>query len=779
MIEVLSPAGSYDSFVAAVNAGADAIYLGGNMFGARAYANNFSAEEVLRAIDYAHIHDRKVYMTVNTLLKDNELDNLLPEYLAPYYRAGLDAVIVQDMGVLKTVRENFPEIAIHASTQMTLTGPLGARTLKELGAARIVTARELTLQEIKAIRDSVDIEIESFVHGALCYCYSGQCLFSSLIGGRSGNRGRCAQPCRLQYTTQGVSKHLLSPKDMCALTILPQVIEAGVNSLKIEGRMKSPEYTAGVVSMYRKYVDRYLSDGRENYNVEEQDIHKLMDLYNRGNFTPGYYTSSTGAGMMAMDRPNHQGTKVLKKIKQEPGRIVAKTLMEVHPADVFEITSEYSHTMKDGYGKNQEVVISVPKSVKHQGEYIYRIRNNSLIKEITEKYINASIKEKADAHISLIKGQEAVLTINKGDYYASVTADVLEEAKNQPATKEQIISRLSKTGNTEYEFADITVEMSEDIFVPASMLNDMRRRAIEELNRCITESYRRGEPLVQEKAVSAKTETVIQKENEVKPPVHVYVENQQAFDVVSQYDFVESIYLHYDMWEFIDVCRSRGKEVYLVLPHIFREEAKKYCREITAQPDGYVIKSMEEIDFIKKYMKYEEGITKLVTDYNMYTFNKKAIEQFQELGIDYDTAPLELNYKELEYRGVGESELCIYGYLPMMVSAQCVIKSLKGCKKSEDNHEIYIKDRKNAAMCVKTDCRLCMNTIYNAAPLNLIDKFHEINRISPKSLRIHFTMENSEQVRSVMEDMRCVYMEGETVELKGEYTRGHFNRGVM
>ena len=306
-VEVLAPAGSFESMKAAIAAGADAVYIGGSQFGARAYADNLDEDHMLEAINYAHLHGASLYMTVNTLVKEKELDSLF-DYLNPYYMAGLDAVIVQDMGVFTYIREHFPDLDIHASTQMTITGAEGASLLKKMGASRVVTARELSLEEIARIHREVGVEIESFVHGALCYCYSGQCLLSSLIGGRSGNRGRCAQPCRLPYDVRkdGHScqprdeRYVMSLKDLCVLDILPDILEAGVYSLKIEGRMKSPRYTAGVVSIYRKYVDRYLKSGRKGYHVDPRDKKILLDLFDRGGFTDGYYVQHNGRDMVAL-----------------------------------------------------------------------------------------------------------------------------------------------------------------------------------------------------------------------------------------------------------------------------------------------------------------------------------------------------------------------------------------------------------------------------------------------------------------------------------------------
>ena len=306
-IELLSPAGSYEGFEAAIGAGADAVYVGGPDFGARAYAQNFTQEELIRAIRTAHIHGRKLYLTVNTLLKNREIREKLFDSLKPLYEAGLDAVIVQDLGVFQFIRRNFPDMHIHASTQMAVTGPEGMKFLEEQGAARVVAARELSLEELAAMHKESSIEIEAFVHGALCYSLSGQCLMSSILGGRSGNRGRCAQPCRLPYQVRkGEDRKFpktedlcpLSLKDICTLDILPEIVEAGVMSLKIEGRMKQPGYTAGVTGMYRKYLD-ILLENRQNYQVTDKDRKYLLDIFNRGGSCTGYYKQHNGPSMMA------------------------------------------------------------------------------------------------------------------------------------------------------------------------------------------------------------------------------------------------------------------------------------------------------------------------------------------------------------------------------------------------------------------------------------------------------------------------------------------------
>ena len=294
MVELLAPAGSFECMKAAVRAGADAVYMGGQFFSARAYAENPDNQGLIDALDYCHFHGKKLYLTVNTLFKDDELENQLYDFIAPLYQEGLDACIVQDYGVIRFLREHFPELPIHASTQMAVAGFYGTELLREMGVSRLILPRELSLSEIKRVTERGHIETECFVHGALCYCYSGMCLMSSLIGGRSGNRGRCAQVCRMGYPQE----HLMNLKDLCTLNILPDIIDTGVCSLKIEGRMKSPRYTAGVTSIYRKYIDLYKNAGREGYKVAASDIHLLRELFDRGGTSTGFFETHNGKTMI-------------------------------------------------------------------------------------------------------------------------------------------------------------------------------------------------------------------------------------------------------------------------------------------------------------------------------------------------------------------------------------------------------------------------------------------------------------------------------------------------
>ena len=430
-VEILAPAGSFACFQAAMNAGADAVYAAGARFGARAYANNFTQDELIEAIERAHIYGKKFYLTVNTLLKDHEIAELY-DYLAPLYEKGLDAVIVQDMGVFKMIREMFPGMHLHASTQMTVTGPEGMKFLEEQGASRVVTARELSLEEIRRMHETSPIEIESFVHGALCYSYSGQCLMSSILGGRSGNRGRCAQPCRLPYQTalccgengrrseKRKAQELcpLSLKDISTIEILPQILEAGVTSLKIEGRMKQPGYTAGVTSVYRKYLDLLFEKGAENYRVAEEDKRYLLDLFNRGGSCTGYYQMQNGPSMMAFSNEKKTGdvSPVLRKKKE-----------------------------------------------KIQGTFI------------------------------LFPGSPAILDVSCRGIHGFASVGEVQYAQNQPLTEERIRSQMEKLGNTEYEWENLEIQMDENIFIPMKMLNEARREALESLENELLKPYKREE----------------------------------------------------------------------------------------------------------------------------------------------------------------------------------------------------------------------------------------------------------------------------------------------
>lgn len=728
-VEILAPAGSFESMKAAVSAGADAVYIGGSRFGARAFADNPDEDLLLKAIDYVHLHGRRLYLTVNTLVKEEELKELY-EYLLPYYKQGVDAVIVQDFGVFSVIRKCFPDLPVHASTQMTMTGVYGARLLKELGAERVVTARELSLEEIKRIHDEVDVEIESFVHGALCYSYSGQCLFSSLIGGRSGNRGRCAQTCRLPFDIKQEGKMLnnkdqrycLSLKDLCTLDLIPDIVEAGVYSMKIEGRMKSPRYTAGVVELYRKYTDLYLEQGRTGYCVMEQDRRRLLDLFDRGGLTDGYYKRHNGRNMVVW--------------KEKPG---------------------------------------------------FREGNQELFQYLDKTFVEKERKEPASGTVLISEGKPAALTLKGWGQEVSVTGDTVLSAQNQPITEEKVKKQVEKTGNTPFFFENLEITIEGNSFLPLQALNDLRRKGLGALQEAVLKTYERQGAAEEAGGLFDKKEkSKGESADRVKAKamkLSVSLERPDAFKAAVKCQEVWRIYL--DAAEFgaeewramVKSCHEAGKECMLTLPHIFRAEAEQYFntnKELLEMAgfDGFLLRSIEEIGFLKKYRV--KG--KLIFDYGLYAMNNQGGKMLFSLGADELTWPVELNSRELGKLNF-QGELVVYGRLPMMVTAQCIHKGTFKCDKKPQI--LTLRDRLLKEFPVKNHCRFCYNTIYNSEPLSLLGQEEQIGKLSPSSLRLQFTTEDGRETMEIIKWFGQAFLGGKKQSLPfKEFTRGHFKRGV-
>ena len=725
VIEVLAPAGSFESMKAAVNAGADAVYMGGTRFGARAYAENPEKDRLLEAIDYVHLHGRKLYLTVNTLVKERELEEELYDFLVPVYEAGVDALIVQDMGVWRAVRSWFPDLPLHASTQMTITGVNGAMEAKKAGAARIVTARELSIPEIKAIHDHVDVEIEAFVHGALCYCYSGQCLYSSLVVGRSGNRGRCAQPCRLPYEVWDGKKkrnrpeglYVMNLKDLCGLDLLGELLDAGVCSLKIEGRMKSPRYTAGVVSVYRKYVDYYKKVGSKGWKTAKEDKEFLLELFDRGGFSNGYFHDKNGRHMVALpEKPS------------------------------------------------------------------YRQVDAALFENLDRQYVESEIKEKIKGNLRIAQDLPATLSLSMGETSVSVSGETVLEAKKSPLSGSDLEKQMKKLGGTPFVFENLEIDLAPGCFLPVRALNELRRSAVEKLTEELMKKYRRQATRGREKKT-----TELSGNQAGNPVLSVLVEEEgQALAAIRE-QAVKRIYLSVNQveWDRIpklaDMTKAAGKEFYLALPQICRDRAEKelYARESffrIPQVDGFLLRVIDELPFIERFGKQYS----YVADHSLYTFNRDARQTLFDRGISMDTAPLELNEKELKERGMDNSELVVYGRLPMMVSAQCIRRTTgdPACGKHTDF--LILSDRKHMEFPVKNYCRFCYNVIYNSAPLWLADELPSVRSLKAPMLRLQFTVEDAGEVTKVIRTYEA-FLKGE----KGpdlykpeSRTRGHYRRGV-
>ncbi len=746
-LELLAPAGSLKTLKAVIHAGADAVYLGGSMFGARAYANNFNEEELLEAIRFGHIHGRKIILAVNTLLKEYELGQLY-DYLHPYYEAGVDAVIVQDMGVMEFIKTHFPNLPIHTSTQMTITNVEGARLLKEQGVERVVTAREMSLEEIQRIHDEVGVELESFIHGALCYCYSGQCLFSSIIGGRSGNRGRCAQPCRLSYEVLQGEKSLtghhatpiLSLKDMCTLPFLYELADHGVYSFKIEGRMKTPEYAAGVVSIYRKYMDSYLDGSR--IPVEKKDIRALLELGNRGGFTNGYYYHHNDSDMLSGESASHN---------------------------------------------------------KSEGVLQDNIRR---------EYVDTELKEKIKGKLILNKECPAKIEVQYGKIKVSYQGNMVLVAQNRPLTKEVVTEKVTKTGNTPFVFENLEVTMDDDIFMPVNQLNQLRRGALEALEEALLKPYKRTLPelvetssaetdrqttgnAIKEKQISRQSlsQTSGQQSAGSSTEVRVLIEDAEQLPAVLKADFVDTVYLDCMLYtrenllrklsEDIDRVHASGKKAFYVFPFIFRQQTslfyEKIMPELKKLPlDGIMVRSLDEIAFIKEWGNEN---WQMVSDSNLYTYSNEAAEYFYRLGMIQDTIPVELNRKEILRRENSRSEMIIYGRLPLMITAQCIHKNTLGCM--HQHKVLNLKDRYSVHFPVKNFCSECYNVIYNSLPVCLFKEDVTVKKIAPAALRLSFTTETEEETEQILTIYGDIYKNGGILgQMPMECTNGHFKRGV-
>ena len=719
-IELLAPAGSKESFYAALNCGADAVYLAAQKFGARAYAGNFTYEEIAQCAEISHLYGKKIYLTVNTLVKEKEI----PE-LAEFIESGIpelsDGLIVQDLGAASVIRDLKPNIPLHASTQMSITGPEGAGLLKENGFCRVVPARELSFEEIKDIYDKTGMEIECFIHGAMCYSYSGQCLFSSVLGGRSGNRGRCAQPCRLPYRLSGKNgedTYPLSLKDMCTLEILPDICNSGVCSLKVEGRMKPPQYVAGVISVYRKYLDKILSG--EDYHVEKQDIKKLSELYVRGSLSHGYFDRHNGSEMVTV----------------------------------------YSHGY-NGSSDTEEI-------------------NDDLYSGISLSKFTVSF----DA--SFVKGQNAYLSVSctgayGNVYYGFAQGDTVSEAYKTATGREDILKSLKKLGNTVFctDEEHISLKLDRNAFYPLKALNQLRRDAIDDLkkNMLATAHYESTDPSAscgaESGSFTGSSESSDMTECSSSDPLVVsdMTDSSSAEDTAFAYGSLPSFSILVNTVSQAYAIRSAISEddhlnivrIYLDEELLYAGDAEKIISGLKknnrsgnsesflapakiekllseGKLDGILVRNQEDLAHFGRM--YAERI---ITDSGLYIFNSKA-SCFLDKYSSQHTFPLELSSREaseVQKNCRFVPERVIYGRAPLMVSANCVRKTLKSCS-HEGGFETII-DRKGVSFPVKCDCLHCKNVIYNSVPL-LIKPEKNIGSVN----RIEFTDEDRSKVIDVL-----------------------------
>ncbi|MBQ8246683.1 MAG: U32 family peptidase [Lachnospiraceae bacterium] len=723
--ELLAPAGSFRGFIGALNGGADAVYLAGGRFGARAYADNFTDEEIKEALFLAEVFGIKVYLTVNTLLKNKELDTLY-DYLHPMYEMGLTGVIVQDFGVLQFVREHFPGLEIHASTQMTVTSTEGAKYLQENGVKRVVLSRELTLDEVRNIVDA-GIETECFIHGSMCYCYSGQCLFSSLIGGRSGNRGRCAQPCRLPYHFKDTSRerYCLSLKDMCTLENIPELIQAGIASFKIEGRMKNPAYAARVTQIYRKYIDLYYEYPERHFKVDSRELEQLKTLYIRSELHEGYYHQYRGRNMITPKTP--------------------------------------------AYSKTDE----------------------NYAADITARMIDAKPRQSVYAEAKFVVGEPAEFTLKcslpgKETYGVTVYGDVVQEAVKAPLSKESISERLCKTGDSYFEIKSLSIQTDDNVFMPVKSINDLRRKALDALCNKITEGIlirRRN------KAVSSRTAS-LSKENAISGPklYAAFTETKEQYKAVLGTDYISRIVIPYtwindsSVSEIKEECNKAQKELFLSLPAICRNESYNTIQralDLVCQKDactGVYVNQIDSMAFVIRNYSH----LKCIGDINLYAMNRRASQWITDR-IDGYTLPVELNKDELRHQTTPDGELILYGRTPLMQTANCLFLTEGECRHNKNNSIGTLTDRKNAQLPYKGHCEeaVCYNTIYNSVVTSLHKQKRFVEQFDCNYYQLRFTFENREETKQIL-DLYDNFRKGMIPEeVSFAYTNGHFMRGVQ
>ncbi|MBQ7476007.1 MAG: U32 family peptidase [Selenomonadaceae bacterium] len=801
MPELLAPAGSFDALKAAVNAGADAVYLAGENFGARAYAENFSRENMIDAIKFAHLRGVTVHVTTNTILADDELENFA-EYIKFLRNANVDALLVQDLGAAKIIRQVAPEIPLHASTQMTIHNLDGVKILHELGFSRVVLSRELSLNEIEYIAKNSPIETEIFIHGALCVCYSGQCLMSSLIGARSGNRGRCAQPCRLPYKLVdadgknfldgSVGEYLLSPKDLNTLELLPKLVETGVTSLKIEGRMKRPEYVATVVKVYRDALD----DLALSYNLPATS-YKLKSIFNR-DFTTAHLERNQGKNLISDKRPNNRGVLVGRVVKVEKNILTLKLSEKISAGDQLEIWvkvgGRVTFTVEKFHVDGEICTIEVEnlRGVKVH-DRAFKIFDAELIAE-AKKFFNGEYQKKfpVDAKVTAKLNQPLTLTMTDADGNSATASTnfVAEVAKNRPLTLEILQKQIGRLGNSVFSLRNLDADIDENLMMPISELNDVRRKVTDELEsqRIQFTSYK-----LQPTSYNLPATSYNLPATSYKPPATSY----KLPALIAQVDTPEKIQSALDngadailfggenfrnrpvtlkeISAAFDVVHSRGKEFCLATPRIVRESEVAELEKILsgAKFDAVYVHNLATLRMAKKFSPAQ-----IRTDFSLITFNLQTIEALKNLGVDGVTLSPEMTLEQVKFvakKSCLPVECVVHGRLELMISLYCAIGSFIGnvgekiCTHPCRKNNFYLSDRKNILFPVVTD-QFCRMHILNSKTLSMIE--HRNNFEGVSRIRIDCRALTADETADIV---RRYKFGGAEIE---NYTRGHYFRGV-
>ncbi|WP_432663944.1 U32 family peptidase [Wukongibacter baidiensis] len=814
-VELLAPVGSYEALIAAVQNGADAVYLGGKKFGARQYANNFDEEKLKEAVEYCHIRDVKVYVTVNTIVADEELKDFM-EYINLLYNLDVDAVIIQDLGVLKYIRESFPDFEVHASTQMTIHNLEGINLLKDLGIKRTVLAREMGIDSIKNIKENSDMEIEVFVHGALCICYSGQCLMSSLIGGRSGNRGRCAQPCRLPYKLVDLEtekeidssdgNYILSPKDLNTIENLDKLLRIGVESLKIEGRMKRPEYVAVVVGAYRKAIDMYYEKGY--IKIDGDTKKELMQIFNR-NFTKGHVLGEKGKELMGFEKPGNRGLEIgqVAEFDKRKRRLKIKLTDVLRKGDGVEVRNKRIENkgirVKKMFRNNKLVEESFERDTIEiefngeaiKGDKVFKTADVELLSKASETYKSEGKKIPISGAVKCKLDDELELYIWDNDNYITKKGTVkVEKAINKPLSAERLEKQLKKLGNTAYKLEEIEIDIDANVTVPISEVNNIRREAIESLNKLRSNMNNRPQTDFR----PMKLDYIINKEKEDNTSLTAYVNNMEQLNAVLSTD-IHTIYYSniYDLEKALSMGSKAKKQLIPALNRITYDgelEVIKEKRDVIIESGHLLVSNHGQLN-----MFMDEDI-KIHTDFSFNIFNSLAAQKLRELNVSDITLSPELNYSQISdfVSKINGLEIIAYGHLPMMITEYCPVKAVsdngnnKNCSLCS-NKRYGLKDRYGIVFPIQRD-NGCRTHILNSKKLFLLENMEKIVPKNVKNMRLQFTNEDKSEIISIVKAY-CKTLDrilkGEKGLSKdafeiisrykdnGDYTKGHFSRGVM
>ncbi|MBS4537982.1 U32 family peptidase [Clostridium sp. D2Q-11] len=807
-VELLAPVGSKESLYLAIINGADAVYLGGKAFNARQYASNFDNDELISAVKIAHIMGVKVYVTLNILLKENELEDVM-DYILFLYNIDVDALIIQDLGLTRIIKRVLPDFEIHASTQMTINNTEGVKFAEELGFERVVLSREVSVDDIRKIKRNTNIELEGFVHGALCISYSGQCLLSSIIGGRSGNRGRCAQPCRMNYSLLNIrnskiingtqEKHLLSPKDLNTIENLDEIIHAGITSLKIEGRMKRPEYVATIVSKYRKKLDYIL--GKTEKDINKIDIREIEQIFNR-EFTKGFILKEESKDIINIDKSNNSGIKAGKVIKTKKDIIYIKLEEDLRVNDGIEIrdnSKDIGFKIDVLYNKNENKVDMVKKG----NVAIVKVKNNPINDGIVYKTADSKLLEESmepikrgfQGNISINMAIELKLHTlpklylwdNEGNHIEVRGINNVEKGEKISLTKDKVIEQMSKLGNTLYLLNSIEINMDEGIMVRLGELNKLRREAIRALdskkevmnNRVVLDSL-------------DKTILLNNKKNSTKQKkLAIKVKSYDQFERLDL-DRVDRIYLDFykDLNKALEKLNKILVEKYISLDRIIEDvefvEIKEKIMKIEKNIDGISVSNLGSLNFVKNNFA-----TKIHCDIGINIYNSQGLELLMEKGVESATLSPELTNNEIKeiYRKSGmEVEVNAYGYLPVMFTKYCPSTPVSNCTGNScevcGTSDLALVDRKNMKFRFHRSKNL--TTIYNSQPIFVLDKLDKINSID--IIRLDFTFDD-ELIEEVQKkyydninnklDLGDIKILKENLNERNGYTRGHLFRGVL